>query len=483
MSKYFSLFIALFWALCGRAQTNIDAFNYSQSSVAGTARYISMGGAFSAVGGDLTTMAHNPAGLAIYRRMDISFSPSVYSGSTQTDYLGSMERDGRTAVNIGNVGIVVSSNPENGDKDGWVCWNFGVAYNRIMDFNNVHSFRGFNSNSSLLDHFAQQAQGKPYTDLDSYTDYLAYYTYLINPDSANSYSSVAQGGNVLQTRTARMRGSVGETDLTVSGNYANKLYVGASLGISRLNYREDAFYQETDSKNVIPQFNQYDYTTSYTTFGSGINLKLGLIFRPSDFIRVGASIQTPTWYKMSDDYTSSMYSKFDSSKTFFKESPQGAFDYTFNSPFKANGGLAFIFEDKGLLSVDYTYTDFSLAEFNAFGLTYSQVNTDIYRTYTATHDFRAGTEWRIGNISLRGGLGYTTSPLNEAYQVNGYDFSQLRYSGGIGIRDKVFYLDMGYLYSVSKQYYQPYYVENVNVDGCYEKVSGHNFTLTLGAKF
>lgn len=484
MPKPLHLAFLLLTAIYCNAQTDIDAFHYSQSSVAGTARYISMGGAFCAVGGDLTTMAHNPAGIAIYRRMDISFSPSVYSGTTNSEYLGTMQRDGRTGVNLGNAGIVLSSNPDNGNPDGWVSWNFGFAYNRIMDFNNVHSFQGFNPTSSLLDHFAQQAQGTSYVDLDPYSDYLAYYNYLINPDSSNNYSSAAPGGNVLQMRTARIRGSIGETDLTVSGNYANKLYLGATLGFSRLHYSEEAFYEESDSKNLVPDsLRQYDYNTSFNTIGSGINIKFGMIFRPSDFIRVGASIQTPTWYTMSDDYSSSIYSKFDSGKSLYKDSPEGAFDYNFTSPFKANGGLAFLFEDKGMFSIDYEYTDFSQAEFSTMGLSYSQVNTDISRTYTATNDFRAGTEWRLGNISLRGGFGYTTSPMNTGYKVPEYDFSQLRYSGGIGIRDKVFYLDIGYLHTVSKQYYQPYYLDNVQVDGCYEKVSGHNVTLTFGAKF
>jgi hypothetical protein len=416
--------------------------------------------------------------------MDVSFSPSVFSSSTGTDYLGQYTRDGRTGVNIGNAGIVISSNPDEGDPNGWVNWNIGFAYNRTMDFNTNKSFQGFNRSSSLLNHFAQHAEGTSYADLDSYTDYLAYYTYLINPDSTNHYTNAAPGGNVNQVRSARIRGSIGETDLTISGNYANKLYLGATLGFSHLNYKEDAFYEETDSKNLVPDsLQRFDYNTGFSTSGSGVNLKFGMIFRPADFLRIGGSIQTPTWYAMSDDYFSSMYAKYDGGKSYSKDSPQGAFDYRFNSPFKATGGLAFIFQDKGLLSLDYQYTDISQAEFSAGGLTYTQVNTDISRTYTATNDFRAGTEWRLGNISLRGGAGYTSSPMNTAYRVSGNDFSQWRYSGGLGIRDKTFYLDIGYLFSVSKQYYQPYYLDNTAVEGVYETMRSHNVTVTFGAKF
>ena len=57
-------------ALCGGtafSQSQLDAFKYSQTELNGTARYLGMGGAFGALGGDISAMNTNPAGLAIYK--------------------------------------------------------------------------------------------------------------------------------------------------------------------------------------------------------------------------------------------------------------------------------------------------------------------------------------------------------------------------------------------------------------------------------
>ena len=49
------------------AQSEIDALRFSQEDIQGTARAMSMGGAFGALGGDQTGVSINPAGIAVYR--------------------------------------------------------------------------------------------------------------------------------------------------------------------------------------------------------------------------------------------------------------------------------------------------------------------------------------------------------------------------------------------------------------------------------
>jgi hypothetical protein len=466
------------------AQTDIDAFNFSQRSVAGTARFVGMGGAFCATGADLSTMSQNPAGIGLYRRADINLSPSLFNGHTTSDYLGGRTEDGRTGFNLGNAGLVFASDPQQGDPDGWVNWAFGIGYNRLYDFNNVRSFEGFNTTSSLLDYFASSAQGVSYENLDSYSNYLAYYTYLINPDQLYNYTSAAPGGNVLQRRNSETRGGIGETSLVMAGNYMNKLYIGGSVAFSNLRYSEDTYFEEVDSKGLVPgTFKKHTYGQYLETEGSGVNVKFGLIYRAADFIRIGAAVHSPTWYNMSDAYSSDIIATFDGDSTKTKQSPQGAFDYNFTSPFRAVTGMTLLWQDKGLLAIDYEYTDYGQASFSANYYGYSQVNSDVRRNYTSNNTLRAGAEWRFGQVSLRGGYGFSTSPITSDRKVSGYDFSQTRYSAGIGLRDKRFYLDLGYLYSITNSYTQPYYLDNVVVDGSYEKVYGSNFTLTVGTRF
>ncbi|MFM8433329.1 MAG: OmpP1/FadL family transporter [Bacteroidota bacterium] len=484
-----SMLIMMMGIGCVNAQTDIDAFNFSQRSIAGTARFVAMGGAFCATGADISTMSQNPAGIGLYRKGDITFSPSIFIGNTVSDYLGETIEDGRTGFNIGNTGAVFASDPKSGDAEGWVNWSFGLGYNRLYDFNNLKSFEGFNNTSSLTDYFAESSKGTSYENLDSYTNYLAYYSYLINPDSLNNYFSVAPGGNVLQRRSSETRGGINELSMTFAGNYMNRLYIGGAIAFTSIRYSEDTYFEEINSQNLLDSLTQFGALRQYTfgqyldTEGSGVNLKLGLILRASDYVRVGAAIHTPTWYNMTDAYSNEIQAQYKSGARRGKNSPDGLFDYDFTSPFRATGGFTFLFEDKGLLSIDYEYTDFSQARFRAPLTSYSQVNSDIRRNYTSTNSLRAGAEIRIGQLSLRGGYGITTSPMSSGYKVSGNDFSQSRFSGGLGIRDKRFYLDLAYLYSITNGYYQPYYLENQTVEGVREKITGNNFTLTVGARF
>ncbi|MFM2134867.1 MAG: hypothetical protein RL021_267 [Bacteroidota bacterium] len=443
-----------------------------------------MGGAFGAVGGDLSVLSYNPAGLGIYRSSEFSFSPSIFTGNTDADYLDGNTIDGRTVFNFGNIGIVLTSKPRNSGKEEWVSWNMGVTYNRIADFNNVHSLEGYNRDNSIADYFAEQAQGTNFNNLDEFKLYPAYDTYIIDTVGAtNVYESMVPNGNVLQSRSAESRGSIGETNIAFSGNYANKLYLGASIGITTLRYTEDMTYEEIDTENLTDSIDRFRYSTFQHTEGSGVNFKFGFIYRPVDFFRFGAAIHTPTLYSLSDDYSSSMVARFDRGARINSESPAGFYEYEFTAPFRVNAGVAFIFGKSGLFSIDYDYTDISDARFRAPEYSFSAVNQDIRKKYTTTNNFRAGTEWRIDKFSLRGGFGLTTSPINEKFSVNGWDFSSRNISGGIGFREKNFYLDLAYLYSVSKQYLQPYSLENETVEGAYERVTGYNFTATFGVKF
>lgn len=483
--KKLPLLAALFVHLIATAQTDLDAFRYSQRSVAGTARYISMGGAFTALGGDLTTLSHNPAGQGIYRSSELTFSSSIFTGNSRSDYLGENTTDGRTNFNIPNVGVVLTAkqNDQSVNASGWQSWNFGFAYNRLMDFHNVRSFEGYNTTSSLVDYFAQQANGIYPDNLDRFNEDLAYQTYLINPDSNLFYSSAAAGGNVLQRRSSESRGSIAESSLTFSGNYGNKLYLGGSIGIVSLRYREDTYFDEIDTQNQHDSLLQYEYANFLNTQGSGFNMKFGFIYRASDLFRIGGAIHTPTWYNMSDAYSSTIGSKFDKGKSYRYASPEGAFDYNYRSPFRAMLGVGLVFSKVGLLSVDYEFSDVGQSAFRAPGYGFSQVNADIRRKYDATHTLRAGTEWRLDNVSLRAGYGFTTSPISDGYRVEGSDFSQSRFSGGIGFREKNFFIDLGFLYSLTKEYLQPYTLDNTFVPGSNERVTGYNATLTAGVKF
>jgi len=168
--RFISLLILL-PALNLSAQNEADALRYSQTSIAGTARFISMAGAFSALGGDFSTLSANPAGIALYRKSEFSFSPSFYKEKSVSTYLGKSSSDTKYNFNFGNAGMVFTYKLTRNDTSrGWKNWNFGLGYNRLNNFHAATTYEAINNNNSLLDHYVEQANGTDYNNVtdDSY---------------------------------------------------------------------------------------------------------------------------------------------------------------------------------------------------------------------------------------------------------------------------------------------------------------------------
>ncbi len=465
------------------AQTDMDAFRYTGQSITGTARYSAMAGAFGAVGGDFTTLSHNPAGIGIYRSSEFTFTPSVYINSTTSNFVGNSLKSDKSNFNFGNIGLVytnlLSKNPT---SVGWKSWNFGIGYNRIENFHSRTSYMGVNPSSSMIDNFTQNSQGINYTDLDPFYEYLAYMTYLTNPDSLNNYYSTVSAGDVLQSRSDETRGAIGETVFTFGGNYSNKLYLGVTMGIKSVRYEYDSYYEEK-ANNPADTLSYFSLAENVTTHGSGIDFKFGMIYRPTDMLRFGVAIHTPTWFSMHDDFQNIMTSKFDGGFRANEDSPFGEFDYDLTTPFSVIGSAAVILGKQGIISADYQYTDFSDARFDSYGTTFSSVNNLIQKKYTGVHTARIGGELVLDDVSLRGGFAMSTSPIAEGYKAGSSDFSKKSFSGGIGFRPGRMFLDLGYVYTLSDQYYQPYTLEDIAVPGVKNRVISSNILLTVGVKF
>ncbi len=465
------------------SQTDLDAFRYSRLSMGGTARSSAMSGAFGALGGDFSTLASNPAGIGIYRGSEFSFTPSLYVGKTDSRFLSSTQDENKFNFNFGNIGFIYTNQLTNDQSTpGWKSWNFGFGYNRISNFHNRSSYEGYNENNSMTDYFAENASGLETDLLDPFYENLAWNTYLINDDSSNNYSPAVPNGKILQRRNTESRGALGELDFTFGGNYSNKLYIGGTLGFTTLRYVEESNYEEVDKDNLIDSLNQFEFIQNLNTRGLGFNFKFGAIYRLNDWVRIGGAVHTPTWYTLHDDFSSEFKSRFDSGSTYQDEST-GEFDYELSTPFKAIGSVAFVFGKNGLLSADYEFTDLSNARFDSQESSFTETNSTIRKKYRESGMLRVGAEWRFANLSLRGGAAFTSSPVASQYKVSGYDFSEVNYSGGIGIRDKHTFLDFSYVYHQSKEYFQAYSLDNEDVPGSKNTVTSHNFLVTFGVKF
>ena len=83
-------------AVAANAQNAYDAERVLGSDLNGTARYVGMGGAMSALGGDISVIGTNPAGIGIFRSNDFSVSFGVNNTATESLYNGTSMKEDRT---------------------------------------------------------------------------------------------------------------------------------------------------------------------------------------------------------------------------------------------------------------------------------------------------------------------------------------------------------------------------------------------------
>lgn len=478
--KRFILFIALAAGVLNvEAQNEVDALRYSRLSVVGTARYAGLGGAFGALGADFSTLSVNPAGIALFRNSDFSITPSLYMAETKSDFYGEQNTDTRSNFNLGNVGFVSVTNAGVAQNTSLRKVMFGFGLNRTNNFNNRTLIQGFNNNSSLLSTYVDEANGKMPSELDDFGNGLAYDTDLIyDTNNTQVYHADMPYGGLTQRKSIESKGSMNEMVLSMGANLLDKFYIGATLGIPYVRYFEESSYTENDNLNDNSYFKSFRRNETLSTTGSGINFKLGIIYKPADFIRLGAAFHSPTYYsKMTDKWNSSMVSLFDNGKSFSSSSPNGQYEYSLTTPLRAIGSIAFIFGKYGLLSADYEYVDYSGARLNAESYNFNAENDAIRNKYNGTGNIRLGTEWKYGQFSFRGGYGIEGDPYKSG--INNSKSSS--FSLGLGLREKTFYLDLGYI-NTSRS--EDYYLYDANyVDPALNTMKSSSIMLTYGVRF
>lgn len=457
------------------SQNEIEALRYSRNFPTGTGRAASMGGAFGALGGDLTSLGTNPAGIGLYRRSEISFTPNLFINTTASSHYGNESFGNKSNFNLGNGGIVLTFNT--GNETGWISSAIGFGYNRVNNFNSRISLEGVNAKSSLLDMYKRQIESNEYNPFGSE---LAWNTYLVDTFNGTYYTAIPNYGE-RQSKTIHRSGSVGETVFSFGGNYNNRLYLGGAVGFSRIRFKETSTYKETtDPKDTITMLSSFSQNEDLSTNGSGINFKAGAIFRANDFVRIGGAIHSPTYYDLTDNWNAGIEANFKDT-TFKVNSVDGLNDYSIVTPFKAIGSVAFLFGKSGLISLDYEFLDYSMAWLSGLGANtynYSEENKQIGSKYKSAGNLRVGTEWIIHPFSLRAGVVNYGNPFSKGV---GNTAQANSYSAGFGIREDGYFIDFAYvLTTMSENYYlyDPVIVQPTVIDQ-----TSQSFLVTLGVKF
>lgn len=444
------------------AQDSYDAHTMANSDLNGTARFVAMGGALGALGGDISVMSTNPAGTAMYRKGDVAITVSELF----TESKGAMGHDGYR-MSLDQGGILIALDTGNPTSKGLQYINFGVNYQKKRNF--------FTNQLTDIDLGGVFSQTWQIADLCNAADYYGYWGTMADMSaSSKSHDGILNEYPIYGTDGTEYEGIAGDyayfdrctygsniqADINMSLNISDRFFVGASVGVYDIDYNRESFYQEFGTDG-----NYYDFTNWYKTKGAGFDVKLGLICRPVEDspFRFGVSLHTPTWYRMTDANGSSLY--FNDEHITDALNPD--YDYNYRSPWKLGVSLGHTIGNFFAIGAEYEYQDLSSAKYFELGYGdydyFRNVNEITKQTLQAQHTLKLGAEYRpIEEFAIRIGYNYVSSPFKkDAYRTIGYDgiYTETdwtnwgdinRFTFGIGYRFKSGYFDITYQYQGQK---------------------------------
>ena len=486
---------------------------FSQETNGGTARFKGLGNAKTALGGDISSITGNPAGLGFFGQSDISVTLNYNNAANKGSYFGNSISKNKGKFGIDHAGVVFHF-PKNEGYHGWQNFNVGISYENTNQFSNNVRYEGLNPNNTIVSAYTD--------DIASFGDQaLANSLYDIRlieqfADASNGYFPITQeSGNKDQISDILTTGLSSKTSIAFGGNYNNVFYIGGNVGFSSFLHENSAQFSEygwtknaaavaADNPNssfVDPTHEDYDFLSAnyemlddyyQRSEGTGIDFKIGAIYKPTVDWNIGATITSPTWYTI-DQYTESYigvdyYDNEDATEAFDFGETQFTDDFTYRlvTPWKFGLGLSKFFS-RGLLSADAEYVNYSSIKVRSAGYANSTDDAlwdqDFKDAYQGAVNLRIGGEYLLTNtISGRAGINYFGNPYKNA--------DNKQYSGSLGLGTKLsntLYMDVALVHLINEYKVSPY-----NIDEAFWnspspvadiKHQRTNVVLTLGAKF
>lgn len=478
-----------------------DALKFSQTNFGSTARFKGMAGAQIGVGGDMSSLGANPAGLGLFTQSEFSLTPEFNNMTGSANFLNQNTKSSKDGINLNNLGVVLYSptfRAQGQDtQKGLISSVFGFGYARNNDFSANFSYAGVNGRNSIADSFAEQA-----TSYNAAPDQLpsgslarmAYDGYLIGEysDAQGRYYAGEAAVNNTQRKTEMRSGSTSELTAAGAINISNQFYIGGSIGLVNIRYVNDSQFTEsgfntTENSNYSLLMNQNQETT-----GSGINGRLGLIFRPVSNFRIGATFQTPTWLIIEDNTTISLNTTIATGVNAgnYNATPEPyPFRYKLRTPYKGSLGASYVIGGRALISADVDYTDYSTIRFSNDVNSNDpnrilDENNNVRNNYKDAVNYRLGAEFKIDNsFSLRGGYGLNGSAINID---NSSYYNTSIYTGGLGYRVDNYFLDVAYQHMKTNTDLAPYELGSAldpQEPVAKIKTARNNVFLTFGLRF
>lgn len=457
----FSIIIGSAFTVYAQETTVSDALRYGIQNLNGTARYRAMGGAFGAIGGDLSAININPAGSSIFNYNQATISLTSFNKRNNANYFGTSTKSNDSSLDINQLGAVFVFN-DNQSKSGWKKFALGLNYENANNFDDFIVSEGTNPYNSMDSYFLRFANartgniaGNYYEDIDFIDQQalLGYDSYMIDYDSAtdNYYTNVPSGGKYFHRNTIQANGYNGKFTMNFSSAYEDKLYVGMNMNFHFTDYLRtsslyesnlNAFYSTGFSVDTA-RFNNELYT-----YGSGFSMNFGAIYKANKNIRLGLAYQTPTWYRLNDELTQTIATNYyNATNTTMNQAIVNPNTvniyptYKIQTPSILTSSATVLFGKKGLLSVDYISKNYAKTQFKPTNeIIFSSLNTQIENELQDTYEFRVGGEYKIQKWSVRGGYRYEQSP----YKVSVALGNLMSYSGGLGYNFGDSKLDISY---------------------------------------
>lgn len=483
----YAFFTLLLIANYSYSQGEVEALKFSRNELYGTARSMSMGNAFGALGGDLAGVAINPAGIAVYRSSEVVGTFGLLQNASKASGIR-REVNNFDMHNMGFVGYFPLRN------DVIPMINFGFSYNRQKSFNNNIGAKGeakntmidyivdrtnrANNNQGIDPQLLQIGDNLPNPFLTQpWLSVLGYNSKLIYPKGHRYYGLDTKGEIAEQEIVSKENGYTDNYDFTIGTSINNVLNIGMALNISSIrHYAYSDFYEDFKKGGYV-------LNNEISTNGAGVGAKWGVIYRPVNSIRLGLTYHTPIWYSLSETYQASIEDNVGAyAEAGYKKGTTNSSKFTNYYNLKTPGKWvlsgAAVLGSRFILSADYermNYKEMKLSvpsDYSDKGW-YDDENNYIKTDFRAASTVRLGMEYRFSQqFSLRLGYAFVENPYdvqfakagdasvaashrsNTIYRIEG-DTNYL--TGGMGYRfNRNFYLDWAVVFQTQKDDLYPF---------------------------
>lgn len=469
MTRYILLLLTVFTSTCIMAQTPEDAIRTSWFTQNGSARVMAIGGVMGSLGGDISANHINPAGLGLYKTKELVLTPNFSMNNNRFNYRTKDSVVQKDVLSYGIAGLVLGYGSRH--KHQVTSSAFAISISQLANYNNTTQFKGFNNQSSFSEQYLEELTYDGADTTAALNNYifgssLAYRTYLVDTllnatgQFAGYKSLVPLSTGVNQEYFATQRGGYHEIAIGGAANFKDKWYLGGSLTIPIVSFRREVEFKETDAtNNPNNEFAFMHYKESFESNGVGIGAKLGAIYKPAEFWRLGLAIHTPQFISFKDRIRSEMTTNTESYAGTITETSNnlnsnnpGLREYTLTTPMRIIASGSYVFREvsntkkqRAFISADIEYVNYRGARYSkyddqgeAIAGYYDEVNKAIKNYYKGNFNFKLGGELKFDPIMVRAGIAYYGSPYASA------DLKANRFvtSFGLGYRSHGMFFDV-----------------------------------------